>query len=390
MANTNLIGQSSDAAVPAVKGDYLGNGPTYVHDGGKGIQGHSQNGYGVHGTSEVGRGVVAESGTNYGLRAVSRTLSAARCSSAEGTGVEGEAGTSGDGVRGTSKSGNGVHGISETAYGVLGESTGGRGVAAFSDTNYGLRAVSRTLSAARCSSAEGTGVEGEAGSSGDGVRGTSKSGNGINAASETGRGVNSVSKTGQAIYGHSQAQAGVVGESDQFDGVYGISHNREHAGISGHNPGGLAGYFDGDVVVTGDIRLINADCAEDFDVTEETEPGEVMVLTETDLLQPCTKAYDKKVVGVISGAGNYKPGIVLDKQNTGANRKPIAMMGKVYCKVDADISPIETGDMLTTSNIPGYAMKAIDPFKAFGAVIGKALASLSEGKGLIPILVVLQ
>ena len=32
-------------------------------------------------------------------------------------------------------------------------------------------------------------------------------------------------------------------------------------------------------------------------------------------------------------------------------------------------------------------MKAIDPLKAFGAVIGKALASLSEGEGLIPILV---
>ena len=65
-------------------------------------------------------------------------------------------------------------------------------------------------------------------------------------------------------------------------------------------------------------------------------------------------------------------------------------MGKVYCKVDADASAIETGDMLTTSNIPGYAMKALDPIKAFGAVIGKALGSLDCGKGLIPILVVLQ
>ena len=62
--------------------------------------------------------------------------------------------------------------------------------------------------------------------------------------------------------------------------------------------------------------------------------------------------YDKKVVGVLSGAGNYKPGIILDKQNNDVNRKPIAMMGKVFCKVDADASPIETGDMLTTSNIP--------------------------------------
>jgi hypothetical protein len=334
---TNLQGTSADATIPAVKGDFTGTGPDYVHDGGKGVQGHSQNGYGVHGISEVGRGVVAESDTNYGLRAVSRTLSAARCSSSEGTGVEGEAGSSGDGVRGTSKSGSGVHGFSETEYGVKGESNSGRGVAAFSDTNYGLRAVSRTLAAARCSSTNGNGVEGEAGGSG----------------------------------------AGIVGTSTGGIGVFGRG-------------GRLAGRFEGDVEVTGDIRLVNADFAEDFDVVEETEPGEVMVLTETGALQPSRKAYDKKVVGVLSGAGSYKPGIILDKQDNDSNRKPVAMMGKVFCKVDADISPIEIGDMLTTSDIPGYAMKAIDHSKAFGAVMGKALASLKEGRGLIPILVVLQ
>ena len=38
----------------------------------------------------------------------------------------------------------------------------------------------------------------------------------------------------------------------------------------------------------------------------------------------------------------------------------------------------------------GYAMKADDPFKAFGAVIGKALRSLEAGRGMIPILIALQ
>jgi len=65
-------------------------------------------------------------------------------------------------------------------------------------------------------------------------------------------------------------------------------------------------------------------------------------------------------------------------------------MGKVYCKVDAEIAPIESGDLLTTSPIRGYAMKANDPFQAFGAVIGKALRSVKNGKGLIPILVILK
>jgi hypothetical protein len=62
----------------------------------------------------------------------------------------------------------------------------------------------------------------------------------------------------------------------------------------------------------------------------------------------------------------------------------------VYCKVDAQYSPIEVGDLLTTSPTPGHAMKADDPLKAFGTVIGKALRPLSEGQGLIPILIALQ
>jgi hypothetical protein len=106
-------------------------------------------------------------------------------------------------------------------------------------------------------------------------------------------------------------------------------------------------------------------------------------------LFPSSEAYDSKVVGVISGAGEYKPGIVLDRRD-GGNRAPIALMGKVYCKVDAGYSAIEVGDLLTTSPTAGHAMKATDPLKAFGSVIGKALRSKSDGRGMIPVLVALQ
>jgi len=51
---------------------------------------------------------------------------------------------------------------------------------------------------------------------------------------------------------------------------------------------------------------------------------------------------------------------------------------------------IEVGDLLTTSDTLGHAMKASDTGKAFGVIVGKALGSLSEGRGLIPILVTLQ
>jgi hypothetical protein len=146
----------------------------------------------------------------------------------------------------------------------------------------------------------------------------------------------------------------------------------------------------GNVVVKGDIQLPNEDCAEDFDIVGAVQPGTVMVVSENGALRESHQSYDKRVAGVIAGAGSYRPGIVLGKRDTLTNRLPIGLLGKVYCKVDAESSPIEVGDLLTTSCTPGHAMKAGDPFKSFGAVLGKALSPLKSGQGLIPILISLQ
>ena len=149
-------------------------------------------------------------------------------------------------------------------------------------------------------------------------------------------------------------------------------------------------FVTGDLGVGGDITLANADCAEDFDLEVEVEPGAVVVLTDSGALRGCTRAFDTRVVGVVSGAGDFRPGIVLDKKRSSRLRQPVALMGKVFCKVDAQFGAIEVGDLLTTSPTPGHAMKTSDPLKAFGAVIGKALRPLTEGQGLIPILIALQ
>ena len=106
--------------------------------------------------------------------------------------------------------------------------------------------------------------------------------------------------------------------------------------------------------------------------------------------QQSNSEYDRRVAGVVSGAGHYKPGLVLDKKQSSNGRNSISLIGKVYCKVDAQLSPVEVGNLLTTSSTAGHAMKAQDPSRAFGAVIGKALGSLKMGRGLIPILIALQ
>jgi hypothetical protein len=143
---------------------------------------------------------------------------------------------------------------------------------------------------------------------------------------------------------------------------------------------------------TGDITLSGADCAEDFEIlgTEKIDPGTVMVIQQDGVLEPSRQAYDKRVAGVISGAGSYHPGIVLGKQQSQNNSVAIALVGRAYCKVDAEYASIEVGDLLTTSCTPGHAMKADHTLQAFGAVIGKALRPLAAGQGLIPILITLQ
>jgi hypothetical protein len=148
----------------------------------------------------------------------------------------------------------------------------------------------------------------------------------------------------------------------------------------------------GNVNVPGDIVLTGADCAEQFDVSssEPPQPGTVVVIDEGGGLRESHDAYDKKVAGVVSGAGDYRHAILLDRRIESEQRVAVALVGKVFCKVDAEYSPVQVGDLLTTSATPGHAMKATEAGRAFGSVIGKALRSLEAGRGMIPILVALQ
>jgi hypothetical protein len=147
------------------------------------------------------------------------------------------------------------------------------------------------------------------------------------------------------------------------------------------------------VVVTGDIQFLNADYAEDFDLSDQqgAEPGSVMVLDDGASLRESHLPYDGRVAGVVCGAGTFRPAVILDRRNdTTEPRVTVALVGKVYCKVDASSGPVRPGDLLTTSATPGHAMRATDRDLAFGAILGKALAGLDDGKALIPILVALQ
>lgn len=186
---------------------------------------------------------------------------------------------------------------------------------------------------------------------------------------------NTQGNTAASLFANGQITAGGVGQA----GIVNVTNS------SGNNTIVLSGQ-------NGDIILQNADCAEEFDLAESEppEPGSVMVLDDDAKLRQSECPYDKKVAGVVSGAGDYRPGIVLGRNQTSKSRVALAMLGKVFCKVDATHGPIGVGDLLTTSSVVGHAMRAGDPERSFGTVIGKALCPWRDGLGLIPILVALQ
>ncbi len=124
---------------------------------------------------------------------------------------------------------------------------------------------------------------------------------------------------------------------------------------------------------------------------EAIQPGMVVSIDPANpgKLMLATEAYDRKVAGVISGAGGVNPGMIMKQEGhaTSEGEHPIAMAGKVYVWCDASSAAITPGDRLTTSTTPGHAMKVTNNEQGIGAVIGKAMTQLNEGKGLVLMLV---
>jgi hypothetical protein len=270
------------------------------------------------------------------------------------------------GVWGESNTWNGVVGISHSTtggFGVWGKGEAGPGVAGISDVWVGVYGETNGA------------TNGPAGIWGDGKNG------------------------GFGVKGHTSAPGAA--------GVGGFHLTNQGPGVLG--VGNPAGRFEGDVEVSGEVRvqrdvkangsvfvmgdvqLVGGDLAEDFQVVGdmEAEAGSVVVLAGVDQVRLSDQPYDRRVAGVVSGAGANRPGLILDSHD-GEARQPLALAGTVWCKVDADWGPVELGDPLTTSPTPGHAMLATDPARAFGSVIGKALADLPAGRALVPVLVTLR
>jgi len=166
--------------------------------------------------------------------------------------------------------------------------------------------------------------------------------------------------------------------------------------IMARNNGATATLFlnaDGGTVSVPVLAITGADLAEKFPVSEKVEAGMVVEIDpdKPGQLRLARGVYNRRVAGVVSGANGLATGAILGNLPGHDDAPAIALSGRVWVHCDTSTGPIEPGDMLTTSDTAGHAMKVSDFAKGQGAILGKAMTGLKNGEaGLVLTLISLQ
>jgi trimeric autotransporter adhesin len=279
--------------------------------------------------------------------------------------------------------------ITGTASATTGTASGIFGSTASSDA-VGVGGVSTATG--------GTGIYGSADGTGVSAYSTTTTGegNGLYAQASSPaavaiRGQNNATTGGTAIWGVASSSSGVAGlflntaSGNVLIGQVGSTSSPSNVfRVDGTGKG----YFDGGTQTGGADFAESVAVARDF---TQREPGDLLIVDTTGKrqLKLSSEPYSTLVAGIYS----TKPGVLATAHRmdeVASNEIPLAIVGIVPCKVSAENGPIQPGDLLVTSSTPGHAMKGTDRSRMLGAVVGKALEPLSEGKGTIQVLVTLQ
>ncbi len=152
--------------------------------------------------------------------------------------------------------------------------------------------------------------------------------------------------------------------------------------------------------VEGTVYASGADLAEWVRAAGDVGAGDLVKIVaakdKSGLLARTSAAYDDSAIGAVSS----DPGLLIGKA-PGKDYKTLAMAGQVPVKATAANGAIRPGDLLVSSNIRGYAMKAVfldydkaanfqelkamikENEKRKAAVIGVAITSLEKGQGKV-------
>ena len=124
-----------------------------------------------------------------------------------------------------------------------------------------------------------------------------------------------------------------------------------------------------------------ADLAESYAADADYPAGTVLRFGGQAEVTVSTEPIDPRVAGVVS----KEPAHLMNAYQIGEHIVNVALVGRVPCMV---IGPINKGDRLVTSSVPGTAMRMPDDTTAAGVLIGKALESYdSDQPGIIEVAV---
>jgi hypothetical protein len=173
--------------------------------------------------------------------------------------------------------------------------------------------------------------------------------------------------------------------ADRFsinDGVTVVDYNTIGPALAGHVAAGEI-TDENDLFINGNLEVNNpawfdgghTDLAEMMVYSGEGEAGDVIVVDENNdnSAKIATRPYDQSILGIIS----TKPTLIITGDIT--EGKLMAVAGRVPTKVTNINGAIHRGDLVTTSSIPGHAMKATET----GPTVGKALGECDESSCVI-------
>jgi hypothetical protein len=345
--------------------------------------------YGVDGSSSTTTGIglsgraLANTGVNYGVYGYS--------ASREGAGVYGR--NNGPAVP-SNNDGAGVYGVAVEAYipGVLGEGYYGvKGVG----LKYGVYGIATSSDPANSYAGYFSNTYGYGGY--------------FESTYGTGALIDSYSGTGAKI--ESYNGIGLIVRSDTSGDILQVSDYGSNILFRVNGQGNVhadGGYHCGNDIDdrAGDLDELEiepclydespADFAEMLPTTQSShplEPGDVLVIGSDGQLTLSNQPYQSSVAGVYS----TNPSYLGNGRMAGVDGyAPLAIAGVVPVKVCDENGSIQPGDLLTTSSLAGYAMKASPvsvmgfTFYPSGVILGKALESLQISNGVILVLVILQ
>lgn len=121
-----------------------------------------------------------------------------------------------------------------------------------------------------------------------------------------------------------------------------------------------------------------ADLAEKYESDATYECGTVVVYGGEKEITVTDRENDHRVAGVISTDPAYM-------MNSEADGQYVALRGRVPCKV---IGPVKKGDVLITSNRPGFAMASDQPhLVSASCMVGKSLQDFDGTEGVVEVVV---